>query len=89
MHPDVAFSISQFQGAWRVFCRACPDRQLVAFEGLDMIFSGLPIGFFNVGIVTGDSVSRPQLEALCERACEWRIPIRDKLVHAHRLLSFT
>ncbi len=74
MHPDVAFSISQFQGAWRVFCRACPDHQLVPLEGVDMIFSGLPIGFFNVGIVTGDGVSRPQLEAWCGRACEWAAP---------------
>ena len=44
---------------------------MVADEGLDMVFSGLPIAFFNVGIVTGDDVSRPQLEASCRRACDW------------------
>jgi predicted aldo/keto reductase-like oxidoreductase len=27
--------------------------------------------------------------APCERACEWGIPIREKLTHAHQLLSFT
>jgi predicted aldo/keto reductase-like oxidoreductase len=27
--------------------------------------------------------------APCERACQWGIPIREKLTHAHQLLSFT
>jgi GNAT superfamily N-acetyltransferase len=71
MRPDVAFSISQFQRVWRIFCRACPDRRMVADDGLDMVFSGLPIAFFNVVIVTGDDVSRPQLEASCRRAGDW------------------
>ena len=43
--PDVAFSISQFQRAWRIFCRACPDHRMVADDGLDMVFSGLRIAF--------------------------------------------
>ena len=74
MDADVAFSIAQFRGAWRVFCQACPDYRMLAVDGLDMIFSGLPIGFFNVGIVTGDDVARDQLEASCRRASEWAAP---------------
>ena len=71
MSADVAFSISQFQQAWRLLCRACPDHKITADDGLEMIFSGLPVAFFNIGIVTGQNVSRAQLEDLCRRSSDW------------------
>ena len=40
-----------------------------ASDGLECIFSGLPIAFFNVGLVTGRRVSAAALEATGKQAC--------------------
>ena len=71
MTPDGAFSISQFQQAWRVLCGACPGYTTAARDGLEMIFSGLPVAFFNVGVATGENVTRAQLEDLARRSSDW------------------
>lgn len=68
MNNDAAFSVSHFCAAWRVICAPCPDPTFVSGGGIEYLYSGLPIAFFNVGVVTDDSVSRGALEAYTRAA---------------------
>ena len=71
MNDEVAFSVSQFGEAWRLFCAACPAPMIREGDGVRYLFSGLPIPFFNVGLVTDRHVSRTTLEHHGRQACEW------------------
>ena len=71
MNDDVAFSVSHFGAAWRLLCAACPSPTVGEGDGIDYIFSGLPIAFFNVGLVTGRDISGAMLEHQGRQACEW------------------
>ena len=67
----VDLSIRQFREAWRLMCRGCPGRSLASGNGIEYIFSGLPIGFFNVAILTGQSISGDALKSYGHEACAW------------------
>ena len=71
MNDDVMFSISQFRDAWRLLCGACPGHLKDRSGAVEYIFSGLPIPFFNVALVTARNVSADALEAQGRQACEW------------------
>ena len=67
----VVLSISQFRDAWRVMCGACPGMQSGAGRGVEFIFSGLPIAFFNAALVTGRELSAAALDASGRDASGW------------------
>jgi GNAT superfamily N-acetyltransferase len=70
--PDpVQLSIAQFTGAWRLMCGASPHFASASPDGVALVFSGLPIGFFNVGALTGRGISAGRLAACAGRACGW------------------
>jgi GNAT superfamily N-acetyltransferase len=71
MRDDVDLSIGQFRDAWRLFCAGSPNQSLATEEGTEYIFSGVPIGFFNVALLTGRRVAGDELQARGRRACEW------------------
>ncbi len=71
IRANVALTISQFQDAWRLICAACPGATRGSADGVEYLFSGLSIGFFNVAIVTGPEVSAPALRAGANAAREW------------------
>ena len=71
MTEAVALSISQFLDAWRIFGRACPATKLLNAGGAEYIFTGLPIAFFNVAVVTAPQVSAPALDAAARGAMHW------------------
>ena len=71
MTDGVALSISQFLEAWRIFGRACPATKLLNAGGAEYIFTGLPIPFFNVVVVTGPEVSGAALDAAARGAMQW------------------
>lgn len=71
MDDPVQFSIEQFAGAWRLMCRASRRAAMENGDGLELIFSGLPVAFFNVGLVTGRDMSAEGLASSGRRACEW------------------
>ncbi len=61
---------TQLTGAWRTMCAGAPGYQHRSADGVEYIFSGLPIAFFNVAIVTarrrdsrGAGRRRPQCDA--------------------------
>ena len=71
MTPDVALSISQFLDAWRIFGRACPGSRVESAAGVDYMFTGLPIAFFNVAVPTSDQRSAAALETSARGAMQW------------------
>ena len=71
MTDPVDLSIRQFRDAWQLMCAGGPGRSFAAGDGIEYIFSGLPIGFFNVALLTGEDISADRLEALGRAACDW------------------
>lgn len=71
VNNGVDLSLRLFSEAWRVMCRGCPRQRLETGDGIEYIFSGLPIGFFNVAILTGQSISADALKARADEACAW------------------
>jgi hypothetical protein len=71
MTPDIDLSIRQFAEAWRVMCLPCDGSVITSDDGIDYRFSGLPIPFFNVALLTADRISTSALASLGQRACEW------------------
>jgi GNAT superfamily N-acetyltransferase len=71
MSDNITLSISQFLDAWRIFGRACPGTKLLNAGSAEYIFTGLPIAFFNVAVVTAQQVSAPALDAAARGAMQW------------------
>ena len=71
MTEAAALSISQFLDAWRIFGRGCPDTKVLNAGAAEYIFTGLPIPFFNVAVVTAPQVSAASLEAAGRGAMQW------------------
>jgi hypothetical protein len=71
MTPDIDLSIRQFAEAWRVMCAPCEGSVVTSDDGIDYRFSGLPIPFFNVALLTEDRISASALASLGQRACAW------------------
>jgi GNAT superfamily N-acetyltransferase len=67
----VDLSIRQFCEAWRLMCRGYPGQHMAAGAGIEYIFSGLPIGFFNAAILTAQSISGEALRAYGHEARAW------------------
>jgi GNAT superfamily N-acetyltransferase len=74
MSDEVGFSISQFGEAWRLMCGASPGYVVDRNPGVDYIFTGLPVPFFNVALVTARDVSASALQAQARQAREWAAP---------------
>ena len=71
MTSNVALGISQFLDAWRIFGRACPGSRVESHAGVDYMFTGLPIAFFNVAVLTSDRLSAVALDASARGAMQW------------------
>ena len=71
MTDSVQLSIEQFTSAWRLMCGASPQYASSSADDLALVFSGLPVGFFNVGVVTGRGVTVDRLATAARRACAW------------------
>src|SRR5690606_22379958 len=65
----VDLSLRQFTEAWRVMSAAAPDAVALSGDGVEHVFSGLPIAFFNVSLLTGTGVSAEALSASGQDAC--------------------
>ena len=71
MTDGAALSISQFVDAWRLFGQAWPASRIESAAGVDYVFTGLPIPFFNVAVLTGGPLSGPALSAHVHAATDW------------------
>ena len=68
---SVELSIRHFVAAWRLMCAAAPRYAEEAAHGVHYVFSGIPIPFFNVGLVTDANVSAETLRVAGQRAADW------------------
>ncbi len=71
MTPDVALSVKQFIGAWKLMCCNEPHYANHAMPGLEMVFGGLASPFFNVGFTTGEIPSAEALGDWAQAAKTW------------------
>src|SRR5947209_8365146 len=67
----VALSIRQFIDAWRVMCSASPPHSSHSADGVECVFSGVPIAFFNAAVLTGRGISAGELTRNAEAARAW------------------
>ena len=68
---SVDLSIQQFAGAWMVMCAAAPGASVAAAGGIRFIFSGCPIAFFNIALVTERGIAADRLKARGDHARAW------------------
>ena len=73
MNDDVPVSIRQMDGAWRLMCADGPNPAVAATEGIQFIFSGLPLSFFNLSMLTESDISGDTLGARAREACAWAV----------------
>ena len=71
LQGGVDLSVRQMCEAWRLMCRDAPGRRVSSADGIDYIFSGLPVAFFNVAVLTQPSISASALRAFGHAAREW------------------
>ena len=89
MNDDVALSIRQMDGAWRMMCAGGPRYLAAASAGVQYIFSGVPISFFNIAILTHSGLSADALRARGTEACAWAAAhdVPWMLIVTHELLG--
>ncbi len=71
MTDNVSLSIAQVDGAWRLMCAGAPRFITAESNGVQYIFSRLPISFFNIALLTGSGLSAEALSARGREACAW------------------
>jgi GNAT superfamily N-acetyltransferase len=71
MTDGVGISIRQFTDAWRLMCTRAPGHTLATADGIEYVFSGLPVAFFNVAVLTSRALSAEALSSQGRQACEW------------------
>jgi GNAT superfamily N-acetyltransferase len=71
MGDHVDLSIRLFHESWRLMFADRPGAASGAGDGVDYVFSGLPIAFFNVAFLTSRADSAGALEARAREACAW------------------
>jgi GNAT superfamily N-acetyltransferase len=67
----VDVSVRQFSGAWRLMCTGVAGHTAPVADGVEYIFSGCPIAFFNVAFPTGRDISVAALKAGADGARTW------------------
>ncbi len=73
MSDDVALSVRQFTEAWRIMCTGSTGHTVTVSDGVQYVFSGLPIPFFNVALLCDRRISADALKAGAEHACAWAL----------------
>ncbi len=71
LNDAVDLSLRQFIEAWQVMCSGGPAYIRAEGDGVECVFSGLPLGFFNTAFLTGKAISGADLKAHAHDACQW------------------
>lgn len=89
MSDSLALSLSQFERAWQTLCAAAPGHVMASQPGMELLFSRLPIPFFNVAILTERLGSAAALRARAAEASAFatRQGVPWFLVVTHDLLA--
>jgi GNAT superfamily N-acetyltransferase len=71
MSDPVDLSIRQFSDAWQAMCAGAPGKAVAAAGDIQYVFSGVPIGFFNVALLTGRGIAADALQGHARHASSW------------------
>lgn len=71
VNDGLDLSLRQFSQAWQFMAAGSPGYTRNVEAGIDYIFSGLPIGFFNVALLAGRRISADALTSHGQAACAW------------------
>jgi GNAT superfamily N-acetyltransferase len=71
VRDEVDLSIQQFAQAWRLMCGGAPASSFAGGEGVEYVFSGCPIPFFNIALLTARGISADDLKSRARAACAW------------------
>ena len=71
MSDPIDLSIRQFCKAWRLMCAPGATIATETTADTEYIFSGIPVSFFNVGVITARGLSAPALQEHGQHACAW------------------
>ena len=69
----IDLSIQLFRESWRLMFADRPGASAGTGGGVDYVFSGLPVPFFNLAFVTSRGDSADALQARARAACEWAV----------------
>jgi GNAT superfamily N-acetyltransferase len=67
----IDLSIQLFRESWRLMFADRPGAMAASGDGVDYVFSGLPIAFFNIAFMTARGDSAEALQARGRAACAW------------------
>jgi GNAT superfamily N-acetyltransferase len=89
LEGTVDLSVRQLCEAWRLMCCGAPGRREASVDGIDYYFSGLPVAFFNVAVLTDRSVSAAALRSSGDAARAWadETPVPWFFVVTHEALE--
>jgi GNAT superfamily N-acetyltransferase len=78
MNDDIELSLRQFVGAWETLGRTGPRYTRASHPGVELVFSGIPVSFFNAAFLkwrrgTPDML-RDQARRTCRFAAEQNVP---------------
>jgi GNAT superfamily N-acetyltransferase len=71
VRDDVDLSIQQFSQAWRLMCAGARGNSLASGDGVEYVFSGCPIPFFNIALLTARGISPDDLKSRAREASAW------------------
>jgi GNAT superfamily N-acetyltransferase len=71
MADAVDLSLRQFSAAWRALAARDPGRTFETGHGAELIFTSVPIAFFNVALLTGRDLTADALEASARGVSQW------------------
>jgi GNAT superfamily N-acetyltransferase len=71
VHDEVDLSVEQFSQAWKLMCAGAPGRSIAGGEGVEYVFSGCQIPFFNIALLTARAISADDLKSSAREACAW------------------
>lgn len=71
MSSNVDLSLQQFIDAWRLMCTGDARHVTASDKDLEYIFSGLPIAFFNVAVLTGHELTAADVTSRGHAARAW------------------
>ncbi|MFN0165256.1 MAG: GNAT family N-acetyltransferase [Bryobacteraceae bacterium] len=74
MSALVDLSNDQFLSAWRLFAQACSGFAEGSARGVPMVFAGVPVPFFNVGLIGSEVPNEKELRQRADAAAEWAGP---------------
>lgn len=76
MNSPLDLSLTQLVGAWEHLVDSCPSSARASRPGLEFVFCGLPVPFFNIAVATGAGLSSAALDELGRAASAWADPRR-------------